>query len=136
MTADLLASVQQFYGRQMRLSEDGAVDEWAATFTEDAVFEDSTEPEPLRGRDAIRESVRRGVARIAAADLDFRHWFGMVDVEPDADGGVFTRYAALAVVTPRGGTAALLGNADCHDHLVPSPGGWLVRHRAVRFDGT
>lgn len=136
MRHDLLASVRQFYSHQMRLSEDGAVDEWADTFTEDAVFEDSTEPEPLRGRDAIRESVRRGVAGIAAADLDFRHWFGMVEVEPDGYGGVLARYLALAVVTPRGGTAALLGNAACHDHLVPATGGWQVRHRAVRFDGT
>ncbi|MDQ3403028.1 MAG: nuclear transport factor 2 family protein [Actinomycetota bacterium] len=135
VSAEVLAHVQQFYTHQMALSENGAVREWADTFTEDAVFEDSFTPEPLRGRAAILESVRDGVARIAEARLDFRHWFGMFEVESAPDGRVRTRYYALAMATPRDGVLAVRGNAHCQDILVPHGDGWLVHSRTLRFDG-
>ncbi len=135
-TTEYYAQVQQFYARQMRLAEEGLVDSWAGTFAEDAVFEDSSAPVPLRGRTAIRDAVRTGVEQIAAAGLDFRHWFGLIEVLPQPDGSLRTRYYALAMATPRGGTLRIHGNAECRDHLVPEDGGgWLVRQRAVSPDG-
>ena len=134
-TAELHARVRQFYAHQMALSEGGMVDRWAATFTENAVFEDSFTPEPLHGRAAIRDSVAEGIERIVLQGLDFRHWFGEFQLEAVADGGVLARYRALAMATPSGGRVAVQGHAVCQDHLVPQGDGWLVRRRSLQFDG-
>jgi len=134
-SAELYAAVQQFYARQMGALDDGAVDAWADTFTADALFEDAGVTESLRGREAIRDSVRARVAGIQAEHRTFRHWFGMIDVRPGADGSVRTRLYALAMSTPTGGTLTVHGNVVCADHLVPAGGGWLVRRRSVRADG-
>ncbi|MFD2622724.1 nuclear transport factor 2 family protein [Streptomyces chumphonensis] len=138
VSAQVYADVQQFYARQMNLIEgsDADPDAWAETFTEDAVFEASSQERPETGRAAIRASVRAGVAHIAAQGLDFRHWFGMLDVRPQSDGSLRTRYYALAMATPAGGALGVRGSSLCHDHLVPAGGGWRVRHRSVRADGT
>ncbi|MEE1929391.1 nuclear transport factor 2 family protein [Streptomyces sp. TRM 70351] len=137
VSAQVYTDVQQFYARQMNLIEgaDADPDAWAETFTEDAVFEAGGQPEPQVGREAIRASVREGVAGIAAAGLDFRHWFGMLDVTAEPDGSLRTRYYALAVATPRGGPLGVRGSLLCHDHLVPRDGRWQVRRRSVAADG-
>nr|WP_042193120.1 nuclear transport factor 2 family protein [Kibdelosporangium sp. MJ126-NF4]CEL20577.1 hypothetical protein [Kibdelosporangium sp. MJ126-NF4]CTQ89488.1 hypothetical protein [Kibdelosporangium sp. MJ126-NF4] len=133
--AELYAQVQQFYSRQMGLLDDGIVDAWTDTFTDDAVFEDTAVPEPLYGKEAIRTSVTARVEQIKAERLEFRHWFGMLNVETQPDGSVRTRYYALAISTPRGGKINVRGNVVGRDHLVPDGSGWLVRHRFVRLDG-
>ncbi|NHD19335.1 SnoaL-like domain-containing protein [Actinopolyspora sp. BKK1] len=120
----------------MTLLDDGRVSEWAATFTEDAVFEETSMPEALCGREMIRDSVRDGVTEIEAAGLDFRHWFGMLDVEQLPDSSVRARFSSLAVVTPPGGQLEVRGNVVGHDHLVPNGSSWLVCHRRLRIDGT
>ncbi|MCF6525772.1 nuclear transport factor 2 family protein [Streptomyces sp. JJ36] len=135
--AELYAGIQQFYARQMNLLEgrDADPDAWADTFTEDAVLESTVQEAPERGREAVRASVRAGVAQIAAQRLDFRHWFGMLDVDPQPDGSVRTRYYALALATPRGGALAVRGSLRCRDHLVRDGDRWLVRHRSLEADG-
>lgn len=134
---ELYTEVQQFYARQMNLIEGRETDPdaWAETFTDDAVFASAHE-EPVVGRDAIRASIRQGVAHIASQGLDFRHWFGMLDVIPRADGGLDTRYYALAMATPRGGQLAFRGSHLCRDQLVRSADGVLrVRRRSLWADG-
>ncbi|MEV5437260.1 nuclear transport factor 2 family protein [Streptomyces sp. NPDC052682] len=137
--ASLYTEVQQFYARQMSLIEGRGADPdaWADTFTEDAVVESAADEGPDVGREAIRASVRAGVAHIAAQGWDFRHWFGMLDVRPQHDGSLRTRYYALAMATERGGALEIRGSLLCRDELVRGPGGrgWLVRHRALVPDG-
>ncbi|MFF5707130.1 nuclear transport factor 2 family protein [Streptomyces sp. NPDC012794] len=138
VSAELYAEVQQFYAWQMNLVEGpGAdADAWAQTFTEDAVFESAGEPEPQRGRDALRATVRAGVEHIAAQGLDFRHWFGMVGVEQRPDHTLRTRYYALAMATAPGGPLAIRGSLLCHDELVRADDGrLLVRRRSLEADG-
>jgi 3-phenylpropionate/cinnamic acid dioxygenase small subunit len=132
--AQLYSEVQQFYAYQMGLLDDGAVDPWVATFTTDAVFEDNTSPEPLRGRDAIFASVRARVDQLQAEGRQFRHWFGMIDVNQLPDGELETRVYALAMSTPSGGKLSVHGHVVCRDHLIPAGGGWSVRHRRVAVD--
>ncbi|MEO3977582.1 nuclear transport factor 2 family protein [Streptomyces sp. CAU 1734] len=137
--AGVYAQVQQFYTWQMGLLEGDEADPeaWAATFTEDAVFASTVQPEPERGRAAILASVRAGVAGIAAQRLDFRHWFGMVGVEEgDEEGSLRTRYYALAMATPRGGSLKVRGSLLCYDDLVRGEsGGLLVARRTLVADG-
>lgn len=147
----VFTEVQQFYARQMNLLDGAAPDNaaWAATFTEDAVFE-SNVAERLVGRPAILRSVTAATDRIFADDLDFRHWIGMLDIEPlddaeedgdgagedgDGGGGLRTRYYALAMSTPRNGSLTIRSHTVGFDHLVRRDGRWLVRHRYLSVDG-
>ncbi|MEV7618202.1 nuclear transport factor 2 family protein [Streptomyces sp. NPDC089799] len=137
VSADLYAQVQQFYARQMGLLDDGRPDEWAATFTEDAVFQEASRlNEPLRGRQTIRDSSRARKQRLADEKLDFRHWLGMLSVVPQEDGSLQTRAYALAMRVPRGGALDIFASVVMHDRLVRVDGTWQVRHRDLTHDGS
>lgn len=131
----LYAQIQQFYALHMGLLDDGAVDAWASFFTPDAVFEDNTTPEPLRGREAIRATVRTRVEHLRAERRQFRHWFGMVDVAVQPDGELHTRMYALAMSTVVGGPLRIHGHVVCRDRLIPRGGSWTVHNRRVEVDG-
>jgi hypothetical protein len=126
--------IQQFYSRQMRLLDAGAVAEWAQTFTEDGVFDAAGLPEPVAGRATIAASAGQASARLAEAGRQHRHWIGMLTVESGTDGGVTATSYALVIEVPRGGEARLHRSTVCVDELVPAPHGWLVRHRRVTRD--
>jgi 3-phenylpropionate/cinnamic acid dioxygenase small subunit len=133
--AQLYADIQQFYAYQMGLLDDGAVDAWTATFADDAAFEDNTSPEPLLGRDAIHTSVRGRVDQLEAERRQFRHWFGMLEVNPRPDGTLDTRVYALAMSTQAGASLRIHGHVVCRDHLVPHGAAWRVQRRQVEVDG-
>ncbi|ATZ29781.1 nuclear transport factor 2 family protein [Streptomyces lavendulae] len=135
--AELYTQVQQFYARQMGLLDDGFPDAWADTFTEDAVFQEASRlDEPLRGRDAIRDSSRARKKRLEAEEIDFRHWLGMLDVRPQADGSLHARSYALAMRTRRGGELDIFASVVCHDRLVSVEGAWQVAERDLHHDGS
>jgi hypothetical protein len=129
---DLYLQVQRFYARQMQALDSGAADEWAATFTPDGVFSANAFPEPVRGRDAIVAGARRTADQLAGVIR--RHWLGMLDVRPQADGTVFARSYALIIETPRNGQAGVHLSTLCEDVLVRDGDGWLVRERKVTRD--
>ncbi len=135
VSAELYARIQQFYHRQMGLLDDGRAEEWADTFTEDALFLEPLRLEPLRGREAIRTSARARADRLAAEQLDFRHWLNMLDVRHLDDGSVFTRVYALPMRTPRGGGLDIFASVVCRDQLVAVGDGWQVRRREIHHDG-
>jgi|SRR5882757_1264814 len=135
---ELYPRVQDFYARQTHLLDAGAADEWAATFTDDGVFEQSSSPEPRRGRGVIAEAFRRAAKRRADEDAGAvrRHWFGMLAVSEQPDGTVHTSYYAIVLRTPPGGGAPEVRlSASAEDVLVPHGAGFLVRRRAVFHDG-
>ncbi|MFI8811197.1 MULTISPECIES: nuclear transport factor 2 family protein [unclassified Streptomyces] len=137
VSAEVYAQVQQFYARQMGFIDDGKPDEWAGTFTEDAVFEEAGRlDEPVRGREAIRLSSRARQERLDRDQIDFRHWLSMLDVTPQDDGSLHARTYALAMRTPRGGPLDVFASVLCRDHLVVVDGDWQVRHRNLRHDGS
>ncbi|PSL52684.1 SnoaL-like protein [Saccharothrix carnea] len=133
--AELYADVQQFYAWQMGLLDDGKPDEWADTFTVDAVFGEPGKAGGFSGREAIRASVRERAERLAAEGVVIRHWFSMLVVRPQPDGTLRTRNYALTLATPRGGALTVRGHAVCHDHLVPDGDRLLVAHRLILPDG-
>lgn len=137
VSPQVFTEVHQFYVRQMNLLDGAAPDNeaWAATFTEDAVFESNLDSKQLVGRPAILRSVRDSTAKIFAADLDFRHWIGMLDIEPREDDDLRTRYYALPMSTPRNGSLTIRNHTVGFDHLVRQDGQWLVRHRYLAADG-
>lgn len=135
VSAELYTRIQQFYHRQMGLLDDGRADEWAETFTEDALFLEPLRLDPLRGREEIRTSARARADRLAAEELDFRHWLSMLDVRPQDDGSLLTRAYALPMRTPKGGRLDVFASVVCRDHLVAVGDGWQVRRREIHHDG-
>ncbi|WP_199510894.1 nuclear transport factor 2 family protein [Nucisporomicrobium flavum] len=130
----LYAEVQQFYSRQMRMLDDGVVDGWAESFTEDGVFSANAHPEPAVGRAAITAGARQAHAALTEQGIQRRHWLGMLDVEPQPDGTINARSYALILSTPRGGTAQVQLSCVCEDVLVRADGRLLVRERRVTRD--
>ncbi|WP_433170093.1 nuclear transport factor 2 family protein [Actinoallomurus sp. CA-150999] len=126
--------VQHFYGRQMRLLDEGAVTAWAETFTEDGVFAANGHPAPSVGRAAIEAGARKAVEALVEQGIQRRHWLGMLEVAERGDGAVVARTYALIVSTPRGGRAAVHLSCTCEDVLVREDGRLLVRHREVNRD--
>jgi 3-phenylpropionate/cinnamic acid dioxygenase small subunit len=136
VSAELYAQIQQFYAHQMGLLDDGRPDEWSDTFTEDAVFQEASRlNEPLRGREAIKDSARARKKRLAADKIDFRHWLGMLSVVPEDDRTLRTRAYALAMRVPQGAELDIFAHVVCQDLLVRVDGGWQVRHRDLHHDG-
>ncbi|MFI9273558.1 nuclear transport factor 2 family protein [Kitasatospora sp. NPDC052896] len=134
MTGSLYEEVQHFYGRQMRYLDEGAVTEWAATFTEDGVFAANARPHPQEGRAAIERGASEAAARLAAAGVQHRHWLGMLELAEQPDGSVLARTYALIIATPKGGSAAVHLSTSCEDRLVRVAGELKVRHRQVYRD--
>lgn len=132
--AQIYYEVQQFYSRQMRLLDSGMAEAWAETFTDDGVFHQNVSA-PLHGRAAIAVAARARVEQIQADSKVRRHWLGMLEVMPQADGLVHTSYYALAMATPRGKSLQVYVSTDNRDVLVNEGGQWLVKHRYVEHDG-
>ncbi|MFJ5725445.1 nuclear transport factor 2 family protein [Streptomyces sp. NPDC093149] len=130
----LYAQIQQFYAHQMQLFDSHEAERWAGTFTEDAVFDVPTLDEPVRGRAALASNVRRNKAQQARGGERFRHWIGMLDLRPQADGTLRTRCYALVYVTPGQSGSAVHRVCVMEDVLVRSRGKWRTRHRVVTRD--
>lgn len=130
---DEYLSVQRFYAEQMQLLDDGATDEWAATFTADGVFGGNGLPQEVRGRTAIAAASREARRRLSEAGLRHRHWIGMLTVHPESADVVRARSYALVIETSAAGTA-IHRSTVCEDLLVPAENGWLVRQRYVTRD--
>ncbi|MFJ5779704.1 nuclear transport factor 2 family protein [Streptomyces sp. NPDC093094] len=128
------AQVQQFYSHQMQLFDAHDADRWAATFTEDAVFDVPTLDAPVRGRAGLAANVRRNRAQQERSGDQLRHWIGMLDIRPGRDDELHTRCYALVYVTPRGGTSKVLRVCVMEDVLVRVRGKWRTRHRVVTRD--
>jgi bifunctional aromatase (cyclase/dehydratase) len=134
-TDALYSRISQFYAWQMRLLDEGAAEAWADTFTEDAVFDETSMPEPVRGRVELALAARRRVDQLAEQGRTRRHWLGMLEVAAAEDGTVQTSYYALALSTPPGGMPEVIASTVAEDILVHTAEGWQVQRRTVRQDG-
>ena len=130
----LFLEVQHFYGRQMRHLDEGRVDAWAETFTEDGVFQANAHPKPQSGRAAIRAGATAAHQTLAEQGITRRHWLGMLEVATAADGTIVAQTYAMVLNTPQGGKAELTLSCACRDSLVRVDGTLQVRHRWVTRD--
>jgi 3-phenylpropionate/cinnamic acid dioxygenase small subunit len=131
---DLYAQVQQYYSHQMQLFDEHDAERWAATFTEDAVFDVPTLDEPVRGRAALAANVLRNKAQQERSGEQFRHWIGMLDIRAQHEDEVRTRCYALVYATPRGGSSRVLRVCVMEDVLVRVRGRLRTRYRLVTRD--
>ncbi|MFJ3923223.1 nuclear transport factor 2 family protein [Streptomyces sp. NPDC090022] len=134
-SAALHAEVQQFYAYQMQRLDLGEAEAWALTFTEDAVFDVPTLPEPVRGRAGLVASAYGARAALAAAGERHRHFLGMLDVRPRPDGTVGVRSYAIVYASEIGGASRVHRVCVCEDVLVRDADGMLrVSARRVTRD--
>ncbi|MFF4911064.1 nuclear transport factor 2 family protein [Streptomyces sp. NPDC001260] len=130
----LYAEVQRFYARQMQQLDLGKAESWAETFTEDALFDVPTLPEPVRGRGGLVAAVGRAHARLAEAGERHRHFMGMVDVLERPDGSLDVRSYTVVYASAVGGESRVHRVCVCEDVLVREDGELRVARRKVSRD--
>lgn len=126
--------LQQFYAEHMSAIDDGEVERWLDTFTEDATIANNARPQPARGRATIAVVAHRLVAEARAQRVVHRHWTGMLQAVWLPDGAVQATSYAMVVETPTAGSPHLWRSTRCQDTLVHSAGRWRIRERYVRHD--
>ncbi|MGW3989870.1 nuclear transport factor 2 family protein [Streptomyces sp. NPDC004830] len=131
---ELYGQVLQFYAHQMQLFDGHEAERWAATFTEDAVFDVPTLDAPLRGRAGLAANVRRNRAVQERSGDRLRHFVGMLDIEPGRADELRTRCYALVYGTGRDGGCRVVRVCVMQDVLVRVRGKWRTRHRVVTRD--
>jgi 3-phenylpropionate/cinnamic acid dioxygenase small subunit len=134
VSTELYQEIQHFYARQMQQLDAGLADEWAATFTEDGVFEANAHPEPSIGRAVISAAVKQAHGRLAEMQETRRHWLGMLTIDRGEDGTLFVRSYAMIVGTKKGGEPKIVFSTLCEDTLVRHEDGWQVKYRKVTRD--
>jgi SnoaL-like domain len=135
VSAKLYAEIQNFYARHMALIDQGSVDAWVETFTEDATISNNTNPRPAHGREEIVSVIRRTQAALEAQGIQHRHWVGMMVLDQLDDATVQASSYAMIVATRKGGTPMVDRSTLCSDELVRVNGDWQIRSRKVKHDG-
>jgi hypothetical protein len=124
-------AIELTIARYITASDEGRLDDFAATFTEDGVLAPPGVPE-CNGRSAIRDFIAASrVSRLTVPGLgEIRHHVARPTVEVSLPGeGRATSYFM-----------AVSANGPDHwgiyyDELVPVDGAWLFRRRTVRLHG-
>jgi len=125
-------AIQQFYARQMQLLDDGAISEWARTFTEDATFASNAMPTPLAGRPAILDGATAH-DKLRASGTQRRHLLSNLSLETGSD-GMLTAVSYVMVVETADGSTTVLFNTLLEDELTHENGEWRVRARRIKRD--
>ena len=135
VAAELYQEIQQYYAWQMQLLDEARTDEWAATFTEDGVFEANAAPAPAVGREVIAQASAATHRQLAEVQEVRRHWLGMLAVTPgETADELHTRCYALIIATRKGGEPRIHCSTLCEDHLVRVGDTWQVKYRKVSRD--
>lgn len=133
--SDLYAEVHQFYADHIWLLDEGAADEAAETFTEDAtLLSPPRVPEPIRGRAALRTGLRRAAETLTAEGVRYRRCHSMLSVVPEPGGELRVRAYVLVLRTARGGESVVHAMCVCEDVLVRVDGDLKIRERVVMRD--
>ncbi|MGY4983986.1 nuclear transport factor 2 family protein [Streptomyces sp. 900105755] len=135
VSAELYAEVLQYYARQMQALDAGKVEEYAATFTEDAVFGHTPGREPARTRAGILSDLYQVRERFTVDPQQRRHMFTMVDVERLSDGRLRSTCYALVLTTRPGDGPELVRSCVVRDVLVREDGRLRNQERLVDHDG-
>jgi actinorhodin biosynthesis protein ActVIA len=136
VTTDVYARVQHFYARQMQALDDRRFEEYAATFTEDGVFQHSPDIEPARGRAAILDTLVEFDRRFADDPVRRRHWYNQILLEAREDGSLgATVYTLVVHVRPGVRQPEIAPSCVVHDVLeLTGDDDVLTRSRLVAYD--
>ncbi|REE96271.1 nuclear transport factor 2 family protein [Thermomonospora umbrina] len=131
---DVYSQVQHFYAHQMQALDDRRFAEYAATFTEDCLFQHSPTAEPARSPAEIVDVLVEFHERFADDPVQRRHWFNHVALEWRPDGGIGSTAYVLVVTTRPGGKPEIAPSCVIHDVLDLVDGRLRNRSRRVSHD--
>jgi actinorhodin biosynthesis protein ActVIA len=132
--SELYSEVLQFYARQMQALDGGDFKAYSETFTEDGEFRHTPGQEPARTREGIVRELDRFHERFDGDPVQRRHWFNMVDLEPQPDGTIVSTAYALVITTRPGGKPDIAPSCVVRDVLVRQDSVLLNRSRQVDHD--
>lgn len=133
--AELYAEVLRYYARQMQALDEGKLEDYADSFTEDAVFLHTPGREPARTRPGILSDLYTVRDRLAADPQQRRHMFTMVDLETLPDASIRSTCYALVLTTRPGGGPEMVRSCVVRDVLVRRDGRLRNQERLVDHDG-
>jgi actinorhodin biosynthesis protein ActVIA len=131
MRTDLYVEVQMFYAQQMPLLEDRQPEEFAATFTSDAIVEHVSGLFKLTGTQEIEGGI--GLSIQTYGDKVFRHWSNNLRVREAGD-EIHTRQTVIVSVTDESGLVTWEPSCTVEDVIVRREGRLAVRHRLMHHD--
>jgi actinorhodin biosynthesis protein ActVIA len=131
MNTHLYVEVQMFYAHQMPLLEDRRPQEYAATFTADAVIEHASGLFKLAGRREIAGGI--GMSVETYGGKAFRHWCDHLRVR-EAGEEIHARQTVIVSVTGESGLVTWEPSCTLDDVLIRQDGKLLVRQRFLRHD--
>ena len=123
LTSEDKVEIAELAARYNRAIDSGDAEGWAATFTEDGVFEGSQGK--VQGREALVHFVEDREQRATSQQ---RHWNNNFVIEGDGDSATLTCYLLLM----SGSEVAAIGSYD--DVLRRVDGAWRFAHRTVTIE--
>ena len=99
VSTEVYTLVQHFYARQMQALDANRFEEYAATFTEDGVFQHTPSAPPAVTRAGIVAELVRFNRRYDGDPVHRRHWFNHLVVDQLPDGTLKTTVYALVITT-------------------------------------
>ncbi|MFF7726124.1 nuclear transport factor 2 family protein [Streptomyces sp. NPDC008001] len=131
---ELHSQVQHFYAHQMHHLDARRFEEYAATFTEDGVFQHSPGAEPAVGHAGIVEELVNFHKKFDGDPVTRRHWFNQIALDPQDDGTVKSTVYALVVTVRPGGKPEINPSCTVHDTLVVTEGEVRLKSRLITHD--
>ena len=131
---ELYAEVQQFYADQMQRLDNRDISGYAETFTEDAEFQHTPDRPPALTRAGIVSDLVEFHQRFEADPMQRRHWFNMINLQPQDDGSIVSTAYCLVVKVRPNSKPEIAPSCVVHDVLVRVEGNLLTRSRRVAHD--
>ncbi|MCU1648076.1 MAG: aromatic-ring-hydroxylating dioxygenase [Nocardia sp.] len=131
---ELYADVQQFYAEQMQRLDNRDIHGYAKTFTETAEFEHTPGRPPARTRAGIIFDLVEFHKRFEADPIQRRHWFNMINLQPQDDGTIVSTAYCLVVKIRPNSKPEIAPSCVVHDVLVRLGGQLLTQSRRVTHD--
>ncbi|TDZ85716.1 putative malonic semialdehyde reductase RutE [Mycobacteroides salmoniphilum] len=134
ISTSLYTEVQQFYSRQMQRLDGQDIEGYAATFTEDAIFDHTTALPASVTRTGIINDLYDFREMGKNDPVQKRHYFSMIDLEYIDIDEIRSTVYCLVIKTRPGKPAEANPSCVVHDVLVRVDGELQTKSRHVRYD--
>jgi 3-phenylpropionate/cinnamic acid dioxygenase small subunit len=127
------AEIEQFYAEHFTMLDEGDAASWVGTFTEDGIFVPPAGRAELRGRETLRASTEKTVARLADAGTVRRHVLANLNLIALTGGRAEVR-AYVLVVDSTAGESRITTSVLMRDELTSDGTRWYVARRVLHRD--
>lgn len=128
-------AIDELYARQSHAVDEGDSEHWAATFTEDGVFESPTYRLTARGPIELDDFARRSTLQARDAGRQFRHLVTAILLTP-VDADTISARAYLTIIATDSAGTTIDRSLVLYDVFRRTDAGWRCASRTVRRDGS